>query len=157
MKGMVMNTISLSGLEVVVALHTQQDPRPEEWNAYIEQQVKIKKKAAGDVSRIRNFVVTDGGAPNAKQRAQLQSEAFGNESSKIAVISNALNSPLKRGIVTAIGWTNPSFKALPPDRWRDALQHVDLDGQIRPILLELERLQSQLAPVNSLALLVAQM
>jgi hypothetical protein len=157
MKGMVTNTISLIGLDVVVALHTQQDPRPEEWTAYIEQQIKLKKKAGGDVSRIRNFVVTDGGAPNAKQRALLQTEAFGGESSKIACISNAFNSPMKRGIATAIGWINPAFKALPPEKWQEALRHIDLDGQIRPLLLELDRLQGQISPVSSLALLAAQM
>jgi hypothetical protein len=146
--------VSLNGLEVIVALHTQVDPQPDEWAGYIDVHANLKKKHAGDPSRIRNLVVTDGGAPNAKQRASLNELGFGS-SSKIVVITNALTNPLKRGVATAISWANPGFKALPPEQWREALRHVNLENQIHPILLELSRLQSKLPPVSSLALLVA--
>lgn len=153
MNSMGMNAISLNGLEVVVVLHTQQDPLPSEWTNYIDLHLNLKKKNAGDLSRIRNFVVTDGGAPDVKQRA-LMSEAFG-AASKVAVITNALSNPIKRGVATAISWANPSFRALPPEQWRLALRHVDLEGHMQTILLELARLQSKLTPVNSLAQLIA--
>ena len=146
-------SVSLSGLEVVIALHTQLDPLPEEWTAYIDLHVNLKKRNGGDLSRIRNFVVTDGGAPNVKQRA-LMSDAFGG-AGKVAVITNALSNPIKRGVATAISWANPSFKALAPDQWRDALRHLNLENQMQPILLELSRLQVKLKPVASLSLLVA--
>ncbi len=153
MISMGINAISLNGLEVVIALHTQHDPQPEEWAHYIDTHINLKKKNAGDLSRIRNFVVTDGGAPNVKQRAMM-SEAFG-AASKVAVITNALSNPVKRGVATAISWANPSFKALPPEQWRIALRHVDLEGHMQMVLLELARLQSKLPPVTSLAQLVA--
>ena len=155
MRCMGMNAITLIGLDVVLVLHTQQDPQPEEWTSYIDLLVKLKKKNAGDVSRIRNMVVTDGGGPNAKQRAQVQTDVFGAAPNKMAAVSNALSNPLKRGLATAVSWLNPSFLALPPDRWQEVLRHMGLEGQTRPILQEFERLQAKLPPVNSLALLLA--
>jgi len=149
------SAISLSGLDVVVALHTQQDPQSEEWTEYIDLLVKLKKKSAGDVSRIRNIVVSDGGGPNAKQRAQMQTEVYLGEPSKVAAITNALSNPLKRGVATAVSWLNPGFLALTPEKWRDALRHVGLEVESRSILQELERLQRKLPPVNSLALILA--
>lgn len=155
MKTMVMSATTLRGLDVVIALHTLQEPTVNEWAVYVELQLKLKRKAGGDVSKIRNIVITDGGAPNAKQRAQMQAEVFGTEGNKVSVISNSLNNPLKRGIATAISWVNPEFKALLPEQWRDALKHIDLTGEIRPILLELERMQTQITPVSTLTQLAA--
>ncbi len=72
-----------------------------------------------------------------------------------AGISTVLSNPIKRGIATAIGWINPGFKAVMPSEWRDALRHVNLEGQIKPILFEFERVQRHLPPVTSLGVLIA--
>lgn len=146
--------INLRGIDVILALHTAQDPIPAEWQIYVDLLEKTKKKNGGDISKARAIVVTDGGAPNAKQR-ELSNVAAG-QSFKLVAISHSLSNPLKRGIVTAIAWVNPLFKGVMPQDWRDALRHVDLDGHIKPIIFEFERLQRGLPPVNSLALLLAE-
>ncbi len=156
MRGMGIDAISLNGLEVVLVLHTQQDPQPEEWTEYVDLLVKLKKKNTGDVSKMRNIVITDGGGPNAKQRTQVQTEIYGGEPNKVAAISNSLSNPVKRGLATAVSWFNPGFLALPPDKWRNALQHLGLESDTRSILQQFERLQRKIPPVNSLALLLAQ-
>lgn len=155
MATMGMKALTLGRLEVVIALHTQNDPLPDEWENFVDLQAKTRKKLGDDLSRIRNVVVTDGGAPNAKQR-DLLTKAFGGGSVKVGVITTSLTNPIKRGIATAITWANPGFKAVLPEQWQDALQHLNLEGQIQPILFELERLQAKLPQVNSLAVLATQ-
>jgi hypothetical protein len=145
-------TTTVNGLDVVVSLHTTLEPRPESWDRYLAVLFDIKRKRGGDISHIRNLVVSDGGAPNAQQRVRMHNEAFDGNPNKIAVLTNSLTNPLKRGIATAISWVNPAFKALPPERWREGLVHLDLDGEQALLLDELERLQKQLPPVKTLAL-----
>jgi hypothetical protein len=146
--------LALSGMDVVLALHTAQDPLPEEWQHYVEHLDKLKRKTGGDMSKVRAVVISDGGSPNAKQR-ELMVLAAG-APVKLAGITNVLTNPVKRGIATAISWVNPEFKAMMPRDWRDALRHVNLEGQIQPLLFEFERLQRTLPPVQTLTQLVSE-
>jgi len=147
-------TLSLGGLELLLCLDTVHDPTPAEWQRFLELLENAKKKGGGDISKVGFLVVTDGGAPNAKQRESMTSVAGG--PFKLVAISNSLSNPIKRGITTAISWVNPLFMAVRPDQWRDGLRHLRLEGQIQTILVEFERLQRRLPPVNSLALFVAE-
>jgi hypothetical protein len=150
---MISTNIKLHDLDVMVTLHTASDPLADEWARYLVDLAELAKTGPGDMSNIRNFIVTDGGAPNAGQRALL-ADALGGLSIKVAVVTNSLSNPLKRGLATAMTWLNPAFMAFSLEKWRGALQHLDLDGQIGAILTELERLQRSLRPVASLTLLL---
>jgi hypothetical protein len=148
MKTMTVTTVELGEKGVAIWLHTASDPIPEEWALGVELTVAMKKKHG--ISKLRSLVVTDGGAPNVAQRRELHEDVFERRPSKLAVISNSFTNPVKRGIATAIGWVNPAFKAVMPDRWRDALVHADLEGEIVPILDVLRQLQRDLPPVKTL-------
>jgi hypothetical protein len=154
MAEMASNNITLGLLDVFLLLHTDKDPQTPEWQSYIDLQIQSLKKTGGDITKCRTFVITDGGAPNAKQRQQL-ADAFGGSPTKFAVISHSLSNPIKRGIVTAFTWVNPSFKAVMPEQWAEALKHLGLENYLQQILLEFGRLQSRVAPNKSLALFLA--
>jgi hypothetical protein len=153
---MVMRTLKLAGLDVLVYLHTPPDPTPAEWAASMKVLVELKQKNGGDISRILSLVVSDGGAPDTKQRAMLLQEILEGRPQKIALITNTLGNPIKRGIVTAISWVNPAFRAVPPERWAEALRHIGLEGKIDALLEELRLMQAALPPVKTLALLEAE-
>jgi hypothetical protein len=147
------SVLSVKGLEVVLALHTADDPSDTEWQSYIELLEGAKRTSRGSTASVRSLAVTDGGAPNAKQR-DLTSKVAGGPL-KTTAISNTLSNPIKRGITTAISWVNPAFIAVQPYEWEKGFKHLDLEGQLKPIVSELERLQRQLPPVTSLAQIVA--
>jgi hypothetical protein len=140
-------TTTLREKAVVVWLHTNVDPLPEEWKAGIDITVALMRK--NGIENMRSFVVSDGGAPNSAQRRQL-AEAFGGRPHKLVVVTNSLTNPVKRGVATAISWINPAFKAVGPAMWHDALRHVDLEGELDALLLVLRRLQEDLPSVATL-------
>jgi hypothetical protein len=152
---MVTSVLRLRELVVLVFLHTAEDPVPEEWAGGMRLWKELRAELKGDFSKSRSLVVTDGGAPNARQRAEMN-EVFAGQPHKIVVITNSLSNPLKRGVATAIGWVNPSFKAVGPDQWWSALQHTDLLQESERLLQELQRMQATLAPVKTLAHLLAE-
>jgi hypothetical protein len=147
MKTMNIGTTTLGDKEVVIWLHTSRDPLPEEWALGIDATVAVKRKHG--IEKMRSFVVSDGGAPNATQRKQL-GEIFDGKPNKLAVVTNSLSNPMKRAIATAITWINPAFIAVPPSKWREALQHLDLEREIAPLLEILRELQKDLPEVTSL-------
>lgn len=124
---------------VTLWLHTDRDPPPDEW-ALALQRVATLKQRLGGISNLRALVLTDGGAPNALQRGELNDILEG--TAKSAVVSNVLSHRLKRGIATAISWLNPNFRAFPPDQFDQALAHLDLTGHRVGILAALQRLQT---------------
>lgn len=147
-------TLSLAEQELLLCLDTVNDPAPAEWQRFLDLLEKAKKKNGGDISKVGFLVVTDGGAPNAKQREMMTSVAGG--PFRLVGISNALSNPIKRGITTAISWANPLFMAISPNQWRMGLRHLGMEKHVVPILAEFERMQRRLPPVNSLALLLAE-
>jgi hypothetical protein len=150
MKTAIATTARLRGLAVTFWLHTRDDPSPDEWEKGLAQMLEMKRGVGNELHRIRNLVISDGGAPSAPQRKQLHQVIYNNIPSKLAVIT-PLYSPLKRGIATALGWLNPSFKAVPAEQWRDALMHVDLDLELDAVLSILLNLQKNFPPVETLA------
>jgi hypothetical protein len=151
MKTALTTTTKLRDLDVVVWLHTAVDPAPDEWAVGVEMTVELIRKHGGDISLIRSLVVTDGGAPNARQRKELHEVVFGGRPSQLSVITNSLTNPLKRGVATAIHWLNPAFLALPPAQWRESLRHLDLEDDTVPLLQVLNRLQKYFPFVRSLS------
>src|SRR5689334_20807955 len=90
-------TQTIGRLGVVIWLHTQADPHPDEWALGIDATSELLAKRGGDVSLLRSFVVSDGGGPNAAQRKTL-GEVFRGRPNKLAVVTNSLTNPLKRGL-----------------------------------------------------------
>jgi hypothetical protein len=103
---------------------------------------------------MRSLVITDGGAPNAKQRKALAALA-NDEPTKSSVITTVLSNPIKRGIATALSWTNPTMKFFRPEEMNEALRHIDLREARTTIWSEYAQLQKD-APRNATLGLIAE-
>lgn len=145
------SVLEVGGLCVSIWLHTDVDPPARDWEPAIETIRAYRAAHRVPVERLRSFVVSDGGAPNAKQRAQLAKEIYENERSKASVITTVLSNPIKRGVATAIQWLNPDFRFFEPREVGKALAWVDLDRELDAIHTELVELQKRLPPVKALA------
>jgi hypothetical protein len=127
--------------------------RQEDWDARNEVAATHFRERHRDASLLRTIVFSDGGHPDARQRKQLVS-ATGGQATKQAVITIAISNPIIQGVVTALAWLNPSAKAVGPDRWRDAMAHVDLAPHLDEILNHMEDLQRDMPPNKTLALIL---
>lgn len=136
-------------------LHTQEDPPQAQWEAGLKRVVAAKEKVKGDLSRFRALAVSDGGAPNSLQRKQIFVDVF-ESSVKAAVVTKVLADRLKRGIVTAISWINPTFRGFQPEQFDQALAHLDLQQFRSELMVELKRLQDGIVHVESLSQILAQ-
>jgi hypothetical protein len=142
--------IELGGMAVVLSLHTTVDPTQEDWSGYLDVLKRVLKDHDDDIGKMRNLVITDGGAPNATQRKKM-TELFRGRATKLGVITNSLENPIKRGVATAITWLNPSFRAVMPAKWRELLGHLDLEPHVDELLLEFDELQKQLPKNGTLS------
>jgi hypothetical protein len=102
--------------DLAVALHTDENPSRDEWDAFMESVRKVPS------SRLRVFAVTDGGGPTTVHRNQFVKYLDGAKA-RIAVVSDAI---VVRGIVTALSWFTDGIRIFSPDDLADALAHVDL-------------------------------
>jgi hypothetical protein len=112
----------IGNLHVVTWLHDAIDPTHAEWQVGFDQVLSYQKQARCETSQLVMLVVTDGGAPGAVERTYMA------EHIRVpsAVITTVLTNPIKRGIATAIGWTNPRFLFTEPKQWQRALDHLEV-------------------------------
>lgn len=147
---MAMSVVKRGQLDVLLWLHTAKNPPAPEWERACEQIAELKSNSHGDISRIRSLVISDGGAPSSTQRSRLFRDIFDQRASKLSLVTPVLVNPIKRGIATAIGWLNPSFRAFDPARWPEALAHIDLADQIEGIWPAFQKLQATLPTIGTL-------
>jgi hypothetical protein len=141
--------LQMRNLHVGLWLHTERDPSAEEWTAGCHAFQELRDHCGADIASLRALVISDGGAPNAIQRAQFFRPALGGLQ-RTSAISNALSDPVKRGIVTAITWVNPRFRAFAAQQWWDALAHVGLTQHAAQVWNEFAKLQRGLPPNQTL-------
>jgi hypothetical protein len=124
-------------------LHTANEVPKSEWDAPIARLLEFSREHPRDVASLRTLVLSDGGAPNAAQRAQVKNELLRGRGSKMSVITTALSNPVRRGLATAVQWMNPSTRFFLPRETSQALAHVDLErwpGEIADQFAALARL-----------------
>ena len=107
-------------------LHTDKDVPQPEWDAALARLITFLREQRLSVADLRTLVLSDGGAPNAIQRARVRNEILKGHSSKSSVITMALSNPLRRGLATALQWMNPDTRFFLPRELSQALAHIDL-------------------------------
>lgn len=132
-------------------LHDESDP-PRDFFTGVIEEIARKNFTPG---RLRNIVVTDGGAPDTNQRKQLIDTAWHKRQMKLSVVTNVLSNPLKRGVATALSWLNPHIHFFAPDRFQAALAHLDLEPHAREVWDVFVRLQREMKPNTNLGLIAA--
>ena len=151
MKSMVVKQVSAGDCEVIMFLHTRHAPSRGEWDESLSLIDRCAK--AGDFRRLRVLVVSDGGGPDATQRAEIQ-VLFKRQDHPLKT-SVMLTSMIARRIVAAVSWFNPHIKSFSPRHFGEALSHLGLSSATAPRLLrEFSEMQRELSPVSCLALIV---
>jgi hypothetical protein len=122
--------------QTILCVHSNEAPSDDDWDAHLKA-----VKAAPDLQRI--VVFTHGGAPNATQRAALNS-VLRNVRVPIAILTPSL---LARGAGTALRWFNPLMRIFDPDDVERAFDHIGAPNELRRELgLELGALKREVAP-----------
>jgi hypothetical protein len=122
---------------VMIALHTEAAPSDEEWSGYLQAMASIP-----DWSAARSIAFTDGGAPNGRQRKQLNELLTSRLRGGPGLAAAVSSSTTVRSVITALSWFNPAVKAFPPDRVADAYRHLRLTAsEIAAVQRELKKLR----------------
>jgi hypothetical protein len=148
----VIGRIAHPNLLVVLWLHTAVNPGDEEWDRACSQIVEWRRAHGSDTGRLRQLVISDGGAPNARQRSRSRVLQAG-QPTKIAVVTTVLANPIKRGVATALTWVNPSFRFYEPAGIAKALQYLDIANHASAVKAEFEKLELQLGIVKALRMM----
>jgi hypothetical protein len=151
--------IQVAGLDIGVWLHTANDPAPAEWTRACQAVAALLSAKKGSVATLRKFVITDGGAPNATQRKQMNQDTLRGVAVKTVVITSVLRTnPIKRGIVTALQWINPAFRVFEPHDVLLALDHIGVTRVgFESIWATLSVMQRTLAPNETLRLVASRL
>ena len=121
---------------VLVLVHTKAPPDQAEWEAYLAEVVAVRQASKATTL----LVVTDGGAPDASQRAQL-AQAYGDDPT-VTAVCNA--SPVVQRVITAVGWiTRARLRGFAYDDVAGALAYLGVPpsalGAITALVVKLQR------------------
>ena len=130
-------------------LHNHEDPSKAFFASAIDEIAAQNFSPA----KLRNLVVTDGGAPNTAQRKLLIEGAWRKRPMKLAVVTTVLDNPLKRGVATALSWLNPNIHFFRPETFGEALGHLDLASHARQVWDAYADLQRQMQPIANLKMI----
>ncbi|MEO8180757.1 MAG: hypothetical protein ABI895_18135 [Deltaproteobacteria bacterium] len=149
---MAFRMLHLRNLHVALLLHTERDPSAAEWSRGCQAFGALRKQCGDNTASLRTLVISDGGAPNAKQRAEFfQAGLEGLH--RTALISLSLSNPVKRGIATALSWVNPRVRAFEPPCWSEAFGYAGLSRHFDAVWSELAKLQQRLPDNQTLRLI----
>ena len=110
--------------DVFVCVHTAEAPTDAEWEQVLTG-LRAPMQSNGGI-----LVFTEGGAPNARQRARLN-ELLAGRKVPVSVITP---SAVARAVATAITWFNPTLHVFAPDDMDGALDHLSAKSAERPLL-----------------------
>lgn len=122
---------------VLILAHSKDAPSAAEWDEYVAS----ARQWRCDIRAL--LVLSDGGGPNASQRAALD-EALGleNHTAKTAVVTVSM---MARGIVTAIGWFSKGIKAFSTNQISAALDYLEIPKADQDaVLVEVKRVRERL-------------
>ncbi|MCX4240264.1 SpoIIAA family protein [Paraliomyxa miuraensis] len=123
--------------DVVIAVHTKENPTDEDWDRYGD----VANGVMNVHGSVKMLVYSIGGGPNSLQRNKAN-EAFRDRPQQVAVM---LNSAMTRGIVTALSWFNPAIKAFNLEQLEEACTYLGVPrGQLDPVREALEVLKTRL-------------
>jgi hypothetical protein len=116
--------------DYMVFVHSEQSPSNTEWSSLMDA-----FRSATNLRRIRVLVFTYGGAPNARQRAELN-DVLGDVRPLVAVVTP---STLARAVCTAIGWFQPRLRSYAPEELESAFNYLDANQDDRKVLSRMLR------------------
>lgn len=122
---------------VVIGVHSEDDPDDADWKAYLDAGREILAKD-GD---LRVLAFSEGGGPNSVQRSQVN-DLFKDRPQRVAVM---LNSRLARGAVTALSWFNKQIQSFNLEQIDEACAHLQLSSTDTKLVRDaIDRLREQI-------------
>lgn len=120
----------------MVVVHTEAAPEPNEWVTYVATLAAVL--GANPCTPV--LVITEGGGPDARQRAQLK-DAVGAASGRVAICTH---SGIARRMITAIGWiTHGTLRGFDHDDLPAAMTFLDLaPARLGEIKAQIHKLQA---------------
>jgi hypothetical protein len=109
----------------LVIVHSKDPPGDEEW----EQSIELHRVAGGGRA-LPTLVYTDGGAPNASQRARLNA-VVGVIKPRVAVLTHSI---LARAAGTALTLVNSNNRIFGPNEVERALDHLGIAATSRDLV-----------------------
>lgn len=116
----------------ILMLHGDKPPPVAAWREH------LRDLETRDVENLGLLVFTNGGAPDAGQRDEMNRVLRGRYFARAIVHQSAL----ARGVVAAVGWFAPGVAAFRPECWHAAAAHA------RIVPAELIRVERQLLRLN---------
>ena len=111
----------------LVFVHGAEPPADSEW----EELLSLFRMATEEgQTSLRVLVYSEGGAPNARQRAQLN-EVLAGIKPRVAVLTPSATA---RAVGVAISWFNPDLRVFSGDELGRGLDHLDVNHGERRIL-----------------------
>ncbi len=101
-----------------VAAHNKDAPTELDWRDVLSW----TRERCAQPGIAKFLVVTDGGAPNARQRNEFAKAVEGHET-RTAVITG---STIARSVITAMQWFTPGIRGFAPLNINDALAYLDV-------------------------------
>ncbi len=127
--------------QVFVTVHGTEPPSDDEWARYLE----VSKTHFGSLRA--SVVITEGGGPNSRQRALLTERYPEFGPVPVAVVSD---SPMTRGIVTALHWLGKNIRAFRPTDLAGAFEYLSVPVAEREALLHrVAVLRSELRSIDA--------
>jgi hypothetical protein len=99
---------------IYVVAQARENPHDAEWDSNVERQASLVPDG------LRVLVWSEGGGPDAKQRARLAERLAGYQPLTAILTPSAM----ARAIGVAISWVNPSVRMFPPEALAMALAHL---------------------------------
>lgn len=149
-----MRILALEDLTVTVWLHTRVDPPPDQFDAALAELGRYRRQHSVLPARMRSLVVSDGGAPDSRQRSQLGA-ALDHAPSRMAVVTTALENPIKRGVATALSWLNPDIRFYQPKQLREAVAYIGLTAHEAALWAQLVEMGAELPRADATLPLIA--
>lgn len=114
----------LTEINLFVVVYGPDDPSNADWLDYLASAERA------DFATHAQLIVTHGGAPTFAQRRFL-ADVMGSDAVRVAVMSD---SEAVCALVKAMATLNSGIEAFPPDRYHDALEHLQIDGRHLPAI-----------------------
>ena len=138
MKSMAIQVID----RLFLVAYGKEAPADEEWAQYLDL---VRHHG---VERTMQLILTDGGEPSARQRAQLN-ELIGDHVVPVAVVTASAR---VRVAVVTLSWFNRHVRVFPPSALRDAIAYLEIPAsRVELIERELRQLRADVGAAGRIS------
>jgi hypothetical protein len=124
---------------IILSLHRKGAPSPESWDLYMKACSDALTAANGNIRQLRGLSISDGGAPTAKQREQVNTFLSQSREGR-AILAIVTVDPIVRGVIKALSWFNPQARGFSPQELPAAIDYLGLSpaqrAEFEPALAE---------------------